>query len=214
MISYPNLILYLAVMGFTPGPNNLTCLYLGGRYGLRKCMPFILTSGSCIFLKSVLCGVFSNLLARYLPQAVNIVKWLGAVYMLYLAWNMIRSGFEKEKDGGSEYAGEESSDSEGNGNGIGASREGTPMAAAVLQLLNGKSWTAALSVFAVYVTPFTTRLSVSVLVAVIFMIIVLLCSIIWALGGSACKRIISEHKMEFGVLMGLSLIYCAVTAVL
>ena len=209
-INYVNLIMYLSVMGITPGPNNLTCLYLGGRQGLKRCMPFILTSGFCIFLKSVVCGVFSRLLATYLPQAVNAVKWLGALYMLYLAYHMIRSGFEKEAVSGENGKNAE----ERAGSGIGARREGSPMAAVVLQLLNGKSWTAALSVFAVYVTPFTAKLSVSVLVAAIFMIIVLLCSVVWALGGSAFKKLISEHKAAFGIIMGASLIYCAVTAVL
>lgn len=196
-INYVNLTLYLSVMGITPGPNNLTCLYLGGRYGLKGSMSFIVTSTACIFIKSMVCGIFSVLLAQYLPQAVNIVKWLGAAYMLYLAYGMIRSGFTE--DGGGD---------------MGVRKEGTAGSAVVLQLLNGKSWTAALSVFAVYVTPFTTGLDASLTVALVFTVIVLICSVIWALGGSAFRKLIADHKKVFGIIMGLSLIYCAVTAVL
>ncbi|MCQ2401770.1 MAG: LysE family transporter, partial [Lachnospiraceae bacterium] len=106
-INYANLILYLSVMGITPGPNNLTCLYLGGRYGLKKSMRFIFASGACIFIKSVVCGVFSMALAETIPKAVNIVKWLGAAYMLYLAYSMMKSGFVKEEgaEGGQEESG-------------------------------------------------------------------------------------------------------------
>ena len=32
MIDYPAMILYLAATAFTPGPNNLMCMYLGANY--------------------------------------------------------------------------------------------------------------------------------------------------------------------------------------
>lgn len=228
-INYANLILYLSVMGITPGPNNLTCLYLGGRYGLKKSMRFIFASGACIFIKSVVCGVFSMALAETIPKAVNIVKWLGAAYMLYLAYSMMKSGFVKEE--GAECGQEESGNpaksrndsvetklwacsSQTAGGNSKVRKEGTAGAAVVLQLLNGKSWIAAFGVFAVYVTPYSLKIGPIFATAAIFMVIVLICSVIWALGGTALRRVIYDHKKIFGIIMGLSLVYCAVTAVL
>ena len=92
---YP-LILFLLIQCATPGPHNLTCLYLGGRHGLRGTWGFIGASLGMVFLKALLCGALNMILARFLPEAVKWIKWLGCAYILYLAVNMALSGWREE----------------------------------------------------------------------------------------------------------------------
>lgn len=185
---------YLAIQSITPGPNNLTCLYLGANYGFKGARRFIISSGTFLFIKSVLCGALNVLLSRFVPAAVEILKWVGAAYMLFLAWKMVISGWRDES-------------------GAGAQRyESTWAAGALLQLLNAKSWIASISAFAVYVIPNTSSFSAILGVSAVFFMLGVASSVIWAVFGSALKSFISRCRKPFGIIMGLSLVWCAVSA--
>ena len=190
------MIVYLFIQYITPGPNDLTCLYLGGRYGLWGTRNFIIGSQGALFVKTILCGALNILLARVMPQIVSVLKWFGAAYMLYLAYLMGRSGWEEELS----MAGQQ--------------KESSIRAGVMLQLLNAKSWIAGISVFAVYVIPVRTDFGAVVLTAVIYAVIGVICSIIWALFGSAIKGFIEKHKKLFGIVMALTLVYCAISALI
>ena len=104
----PAMLLYMAVTGVTPGPHNLMTLYLCAQHGFRGARKFIVGSTIGFFLKLLLCGALNVALAAIVPALVPYLKWLGAAYMLYLAFTMLRSGFaapgeEKEKTGESTY---------------------------------------------------------------------------------------------------------------
>ena len=124
------MLVYMIVMDITPGPNNLTMLYLGSRYGLKGTRKFLTASVICFFLKMVLCGALNQALADFIPQIMNVLKWLGAAYMLYLAFIMAKSGWAKE----TELNGQQ--------------RESTYRSGVLLQILNVKSWIAAVTLFA------------------------------------------------------------------
>lgn len=190
------MIVYLFIQSITPGPNDLTCLYLGGRYGLKGTMRFLIGSQSTLFVKTLLCGGLNIVLARIMPQIVSVLKWFGAAYMLYLAYLMARSGWEDEISL------------------KGQQKESTIRAGIILQMLNAKSWIAGISMFAVYVMPVRTDFGAVVICSFIFIVIATICSIIWALFGSAIKGFIENHKKLFGIVMALSLVYCAVSALI
>ncbi len=189
------MIVYIAVQAITPGPNNLTCLYLGGTCGISGVRKFLSASMLSLLVKVLLCGLLNIALSEILPGIVQWLKWAGAAFMLWLAWTMIISGWKDES------AAEVKSSA--------SFRDGV-----ILQLLNGKSWVAALSVFAVYVIPITAKLSAMVLVSLVFVLIMLMASLIWAVFGTMLKKVISEHRKPFGIVMGLSLVWCAISAVL
>lgn len=185
---------YLAIQSITPGPNNLTCLYLGANYGFKGARRFIIASGTFLFIKTVLCGALNVLLSRFIPATVEIFKWVGAAYLLFLAWKMMMSGWKDESEGGAQQY------------------ESTWAAGALLQLLNAKSWIASISAFAIYVIPYSSTLPAIVAVSAVFFVLVILSSAIWAVFGSALKNFISRWKKPFGIIMGLSLVWCAVSA--
>lgn len=134
------MLLYIAVSSVTPGPNNLMSLYLGAHYGLSGARKFIVGSMGSVLVKLLLCAALNLALAEIVPALVPYLKWLGAGYMLYLAFVMLRSGFQAQKD--EEETGGES----------------TYLSGILLQCLNMKSWVFALSVFSTFVIPHTTSL--------------------------------------------------------
>ena len=195
MIDFSGMLLYLAVSAFTPGPNNLMCMYLGATYGLKGSRKFITASMASVFVKALLCGLLNVALASVIPAVVPVLKWVGAAYMLYLAWTMLKSGMKGgqvgEKQGESTYS-----------------------AGVLLQILNMKSWVSAISLFSVYVVPYTTALWAVLAGAGTMLGLLIAASLSWCLFGRAIKNVYEKYRLPISILMALSLVYCAVTAVL
>lgn len=195
MINWLNIIVYTSVLSITPGPNNINCMYLAVRGGFASIKKFLIGSMLAFFVKIVLCGYLNLLLATVMPTITSYLKWAGAIYMLYLAWHMAKSGWEEEKEDGSTF-------------------DSTIKSGILLQLLNGKSWIASMSLYAVYVIPYTQKFIHILLAAIIFAVLATITSFIWAGAGVAIRNLMQKYKKAFGIIMGLGLVYCAVTAVL
>lgn len=188
------LVIYIVIMSITPGPNNLTCLYLGARYGKGGANRFILGSMTTLFVKGLICGFLNLALANIMPAIMLYLKWLGAAYMLYLAYLMAISGWKENSE-------EKKSDGE--------LKDGV-----LLQLLNAKSYIGVLSMFSVYIIPASTSAWAIFAGAAAFTLFCWIASVIWALCGTALSKLIEKYKKPFGLIMAAGLIYCAVTAVL
>ncbi|MCQ2547060.1 MAG: LysE family transporter [Clostridia bacterium] len=195
-MTFISMFIYMLIMMFTPGPNNLTMLFLGARYGIKGTRKFLIASAACLLIKSLLCGLLNLGLAELMPVIIGYMKWAGAAYMLYLGIVMARSGWKEETS----LAGQQ--------------EESTYLSGVLLQLLNMKSWIACISLFAVYVIPFTKSVFTITWVSALFLGIMIVASLCWGLFGSAMRKFINRYKKPFGIVMGLSLLYCAVTAVL
>ena len=193
-MNIPAFLVYCAIMAITPGPNNLMSLYLGARGGIRGFLPFISGSISGLFVKCALCGLLNVLLAEKIPALVPYLKWLGALYMLYLAFTMVRSGIKKEED-------------------TSRSGEGTFRSGILLQVLNVKSWVAALSIFSVYVIPFTTAVSAILLAAFTFTFFCAVASFIWCGFGAAIQKLYRRYRLPVSIVLAITLVVCAWSAV-
>ena len=188
------MLLYIAVSSVTPGPNNLMSLYLGAHYGLSGARKFIVGSMGAVLVKLLLCGALNLMLAAVIPALVPYLKWLGALYMLYLAFVMLRSGFRTQED-----------EKETGG-------ESTYLSGILLQCLNIKSWVFALSVFSTFVVPYTTSLRVMLAVTLASLAMLVASTLLWTVCGSVLRRVYNEHRKIFSVLCAASLVYCAITA--
>ena len=195
MINWLNLLIYVSVLSITPGPNNINCLYLAAKGGFGYIKKFFIGSMSMFMIKVFLCGYLNVLLATVLPTITVYLKWAGALYMIYLAWHMAKSGWEEDKENNSSF-------------------ESSIKSGIILQLLNGKSWIAALSLYAVYVIPYTQKFIYVLLAMLLFALTAAIASLIWAGLGVAIKNLMAKYKKPFGIIMGLGLVYCAVTAVI
>ena len=197
-MDYAGMLIYVTVAMVTPGPNNLMTMYLFARYGARGARKFMVGSTAGLLVKMLLCGALNFALATAVPALVPWLKWLGAAYMVYLAAHMVLAAFRDKNETEEELQ-------EG---------ESTYRSGILLQCLNMKSWVFALSVFSIYVVPHgLAMLPVAVCVAgTMAMLFVSFAA--WGLFGSAFKRVYGKHKKGFSLLMGASLIWCAVTALI
>lgn len=197
------LMIYMLVGGITPGPNNIMCLYLGARYGLPGARRFLIGSMGSVFIKMLLCGLLNLALATVIPGIVPYMKWLGAAYMLYLGIHILLSGIRESKNPPPE---EEEPAAAGAGS---TYRDGI-----LLQVLNIKSWVYALSIFSIYVVPYSAHFSSILLWSAVATLVLIVSSLLWTLFGAAIKRVYAKYRLPCDIVMCASLIYCAITAVL
>lgn len=95
------LLFYTAsvLLALTPGPDNLFVLAQAAQRG--KLAGIAVTLGLCTGVVGHTMAVALGVAALFQtsPFAFNLLKYLGAVYLLYLAWQSFRAGASLEKDG-------------------------------------------------------------------------------------------------------------------
>ncbi|MBQ9648379.1 MAG: LysE family translocator [Oscillospiraceae bacterium] len=193
-MDWAGMLLYMVSMLITPGPNNLTMMYCSARYGMSRSWRFALGSSVGFIAKSFLCGALNLALSRAIPAAMPYLKWIGGLYMLYLAYKMLRAGYAPEE----EHAAK--------------TDDCTILSGLILQCFNMKSWVSCLGVF-VFVVPYTTAFSAVALAACINSALMVACTFAWGAFGLAFRRVYSAHRKAFSILLAASLALCAVAAV-
>ena len=93
-----SIALFWFVAAFTPGPNNVVASYSGFNFGITKTIPLILgvTLGftSLIFFLTIcLINIF-----KIFPVLQNILKYLGTLFLTYLAYKISFSKGLKEEE--------------------------------------------------------------------------------------------------------------------
>ena len=81
-------ISYTAITAITPGPNNIVALNAVSNYGMRhskRLLVGIYTGFLCVM---ILCGLLGSALVNILPNALSYLKYIGFVYILWLAWKI------------------------------------------------------------------------------------------------------------------------------
>jgi threonine/homoserine/homoserine lactone efflux protein len=162
---------YAFVMSITPGPNNVMLTAAGANFGLRRTLPHIL-GVSCGFGAQVaaVCGGLGILFTRW-PQLQLALKWVGAGYLLFLGWQMLRP--RSGPDG----------------------RAGKPitfMEAAAFQFLNPKAWVISLTAATLFLPPQLGQVLASAYVALIVTTVNLPCITAWAVFGSSLGLALSR----------------------
>jgi len=69
---------------------------MGIRYGYRRTIPFILGIVSAFFLTMLGSGLISAWLSQVLPSFESVIRIVGAIYILWLAWHIYQASFELE----------------------------------------------------------------------------------------------------------------------
>ena len=101
---YPDLttlMIFMFVAAFTPGPNNLLSSYSGFNFGIKRTLPLIygVTFGFPLLIIIINSGLI--IFFKKFPALQEIIKILGSVFILYLAYKVAlnkSSGEQKIKN--------------------------------------------------------------------------------------------------------------------
>ena len=181
-------LVFMVVMYFTPGPNNIMLLSSGLTYGFRRTIPHIvgIVLGFAFMVAAVGLGLGSVFLAY--PILQTILKYAGAAYLIYLAAAIAMSGPAKP--------GEE----KGRG----------PMTfwgAAMFQWINAKGWVIVIGTITAYAAIAQFPLNIAIQ-TVISLVVGTVSTVVWALFGTALRPVLTSERLvrAFNVLMAILLL--------
>jgi threonine/homoserine/homoserine lactone efflux protein len=201
----------------TPGPNNAMLTSSGSLWGFRRTVPHMLgvSIGFPIMLIAVAAGG-GDLLIHH-PAAVTVMRWLGASYLLYLAWKIgsarpDAAGSQPEH-GGSEP---ERGGSEPEHRAPARSRPLSFAQAALFQWVNVKAWLITISALAT-LTPVAHHPSFgrAVVLAGIFLSVTLPITAFWTTVGVGVSRVARTPRAlrRFNLSMAALLVASVVSVV-
>lgn len=186
---YLSLLLFCVSSSITLGPNNLMMLMSGINFGVKRSLPhyfgILFGFSAMVFLVGMgLAGVFAKF-----PVLHQIIKYIGAIYMLYLAYQIIRSSSSLKE--------------------VKSARRPLSFFKAVLfQWVNPKAWVmgiGAVSAFTVINLPMVSQV---IIISLIYFLVGVPCIAFWLFGGVAVRRYLNNPRylQIFNVTMGILLI--------
>ncbi|KAA0965967.1 lysine transporter LysE [Sporosarcina sp. ANT_H38] len=184
-------LLYVFIMSFTPGPNNIMAMLFANQYGFKKTLRFCLGVGAGFFVIMIVSTYFNLMLHNFIPKIELPMMILGAGYMLYLAIKIITSTTSANDDESGKY------------NGF--------LSGMLLQFVNPKGVLFGITVVATYILPYHTSTSSLLLLALFLGFVGILSTCSWSLFGSMFQKFLSNYKKQFNIVMALLLVYSAVS---
>lgn len=189
----PSFLIYCYIGAITPGPANLCSLSAALKYGrgpaLRQWRG-LFTGFFAVSMFSVLTTYF---LGTVLNQYVGVLAWIGAAYILWLAWHLLNS------------AGIELSESKD----LPCFRTGF-----LLQLTNVKIIVFCLTALSSFVLPYTHSFRVLLAVGIFLPFTGPIANLVWLFAGVSMQKLFVNHRKAVDVAMAVSLALCAVSLIL
>ena len=182
------LLLFVVVTLFTPGPNNTMLMTTGLNFGFRRGLPHLwgVALGFAVMVLAV--GLGLGAVFQAYPAAYTVLKYAGAAYLLYLAWQIATAGAVEE--------------GETRGRPIGF------LEAAAFQWLNPKGWMMAVGAVSTYAAvaafPFNMLLT-----AFLFGSLGILSSATWLGFGTGLKRLLTSPRAVRAVNITMALLLVA-----
>ena len=184
----PSFLLYALVCEISPGPVNLYALSAGVRCQRRQLGGYILGTLSGFFVVMAVSVALTLTLGELLQRYVGVLSYVGAAYILYLAYGILRSQEE----------------------GTAAAGAPTFRTGFLLQTSNIKTFLFCVTTLSAYVLPYTRSPAALLLCGAALPLSGLLCTLVWLLAGSALQGFLSRCRRLFNSAMAAVLAVCAV----
>mgnify|MGYP001327294876 CR=1 FL=1 len=187
MFNLAAFISYVAVVTFTPGPNNIMAMANASQYGFKRTLHYMAGVGTGVLIILSASTYFNLLLYNVIPKIKSIMGLIGAAYMIYLAVKIMKS-----KPSSDEMSGDPIQFHTG----------------IALQFVNPKFLLYAVTVTSNFVVPYFSS-NYYLLFTLIITTICISSLVVWALFGTVFKRFLSRYHRPFNIAMGLLLLYSA-----
>lgn len=182
------LAVFCIVTLFTPGPNNLMLMTSGLNFGIRRGVPHMLGVVLGFSAMVLIIGLGLGAVFEAWPRMYTLLKYAGALYLLYLAWQIATSAPPSPEQ----------------------RPAATPISflqAAAFQWVNPKAWVMAVGGVSTYaaIAPFPLNM---IVIATLFGVFGLASSGTWLGFGAALQRVLKDPRAVrvFNIVMALLLV--------
>ncbi len=168
-------VLFAISTTLTPGPNNVMIMTSGLNYGFNRSLPHFM--GICVgFPIMVLCvGVGAGAVFQRYPIIHEVIKLVGVVYLIYLAWQIANSSLTK------------------------LTSQSAPLTfwqSALFQWVNPKAWVMAMGAIAAFTLPNNPMLWQVTVIAFIFLLVAFPCVGIWLIFGIKLQQVFTNTQSQ------------------
>lgn len=189
----PSFLLYCYISGITPGPANLCSLSTALRYGKTVALRQWRGIATGFLIDSLIAVAINRLLGDVLGSYVRYLSWLGAAYILWLAWRLLRSSGTTPEDERS----------------VPGFRTGL-----LINLTNVKVILFCITALSSFVLPYTTSFWYLLGVGLFLPFTGPVCNLVWLFAGAKLKTLLTAHQKTVDIIMAVALAICAVTLLL
>lgn len=178
---------YMFVSSFTPGPGNILAMNTTSRFGWNKGKPLILGICCGYFCVQMLCTFAIYSLNMIFVSGLSILKYIGCLYMVWLAVHVARSSPEKNTQ----------------------NKTPTFRTGFILQLVNVKIYFYITTLLSVYFIPYIESLQGLLLAGIGVVAVGSSASLVWAFMGIQLQSIYEKHYRIINYILAVFLLYCA-----
>ncbi|HPJ03446.1 MAG TPA: LysE family transporter [Candidatus Limiplasma sp.] len=189
-MNWLSFIPYALITTFTPGPNNIMALSIATQNGVKRTLPFNAGVWAGFSVVIQLCALLSATLYAILPSIKTPMLFIGAAYLLYLAWKTWKStGIHEQKTAGSGF-----------------------LTGFLMQFINPKGIVYGIVSMETFVLPYYHDQYLMVVLLGLFMATLgFISTTCWATFGSLFKLLFSKYRKTVNAVLALLLVYCAVS---
>jgi cysteine/O-acetylserine efflux protein len=191
IVSFLPIISYILISSFTPGPSNISSASMAVLHGYKNTLRYQAGLAAGVFLLMFLSGWLSGTIVKVFPSFEPIMRYVGAVYILYLAFAILKASYTfTEKD----------------------IRPLGFLHGFMLQILNPKLFVYAFTLFSAFLATMTRTVTVLLLVVTLLAAVAFCATSTWALFGTAIKANLQNPRLKLvvNILLSLSLVYTAI----
>lgn len=175
---------FVFISTFTPGPNNISSAAVGALHGFQKTIHYLVGISVGFFIMMLIFALASASILSLFPGLETVLRYVGAAYMLYLAYGILKASYTFE------------------------STDAKPLgftSGFLLQVFNPKLIVYALTLFSTFFAPIAAQPG-QLIITVLLLTLVSLCSVaVWAAFGSIIKRYMQNPRAQLILNVGLSL---------
>jgi threonine/homoserine/homoserine lactone efflux protein len=184
-------LLFAFVASITPGPTNILVLTNSQHFGVRATLPALLSA--CVAASAIvlISGAGAGEMLHQYPMERQVMSWAGVLWLSWMSWQLFCApAANVSRDTHTRF---------------------TARAAALLQVINPKTWMMALAVVSLFAPAGEGALRDIALMALWFLLISVACLLCWAWLGQAVNKVFrtAAAMVRFQRLMALCLFISA-----
>ena len=195
MLFFSAFLSYVFIANISPGPNTIISMSNASKFHLKKSIQFNLGVSVGAFFVLLICSFFSLIILQVFPSIKLVMVWIGAGYILWLSWKILRSRPTIKNEQSNE-------------------RSNLFFYGVVLQFVNPNTFLYGVTVFTTFIIPQYNTPIIFIIFSIILSLIAFICTICWTLFGSLFQKIIMKHRKIINVVMAILLAYCAISLVI
>ena len=181
-----NFIVYAIVNAFTPGPGNILALNTVTNYGWKKGKTLFSGIFTGYYVVQIICAVFVYGVGTFLPNVLRVMKYIGVVYILWLAIHIAISKPEISEEQRSAFF----------------------MKGFLLQFVNVKIYMFGITALTGFITPYNKALWTLIGFELLIATIGTIATSTWIGAGLLIQKLYIKHYRIINIILALTLLEC------